>query len=210
MHINVYKGGRKVRGIPCKRAGAVKLLGVLLLLVSLSGSLWCARADDTKSKMVALDATTDIEKQDTNYNWVKPSGRYKKTTETTTALTITARNASPSLDGEFTIEWWFVAKKLHGSTNGFGQFAQSNGSKTISLKAGTSEVVVAESDPEKLVTKHKIHHPTHEYGKKVEGWIVRAKVGDEVVRVKASTPMLEAMASNKIEFDKFVGEKDDE
>ena len=45
---------------------------------------------------------------------------------------------------------------------------------------------------------------TYSSGDKADGWVIRAKVGEEVVRVKASNPLLEQMASDPDGFTKLT------
>jgi hypothetical protein len=131
------------------------------------------------------------------------NARHSKTVVAKRELTITARNMSVSLPGEFEIEWFFVAKTPGGER----RFLFDKGSRRIALQPGLTEKFVTES--KELTNERSIRtdgNATYTYnrGGKPDGWIVRAKVREEVVCLKASRAQLEQLAKDSAQFQKFV------
>jgi hypothetical protein len=152
------------------------------------------------SKSVLLEAVEAAGDATTLNNWRSIYGSVSKTQATSRELGITVRNMS-ALPGEFDIEWYFVAKPAAGTR----RFLYDKGEKHVSLKPSAFEKFAVES---RELTNHRYNSAFSGYsyksGDKSDGWILRARVGEEIVRVKASNPQLEQLVGNKEEFKKFV------
>lgn len=153
------------------------------------------------SRSVALDATESAGDSTTLDRWRTSAGSNSRTKAVSRQLTISVRNMSGSLPGEFEIEWYFVGKPA----SGIRRFLYDKGTKRVTLKPGTFEKVTVTS---KELSNYKYTSVysgyTYRSGDRADGWIIRAKVGDDVVRVKASNATLEQLEKNPEEFGKFV------
>lgn len=153
------------------------------------------------SKSVFLDAVESTGSSTTVNHWRDISGNYSQTKTSSKELNITVRNMS-QLPGEFGIEWYFFGKPAGGT----GRFLYDKGSKKISVAPGAFQKVPVES---KELSAHTVrdyywYGYTYNSGDRADGWVIRAKVGDEVVRVKASNPLLEQMATDPDGFTKLT------
>jgi hypothetical protein len=153
------------------------------------------------SKSVFLDAVESTASSTTVNHWRDISGNYSQTKISSKELNITVRNMS-QLPGEFEIEWYFFGKPA----NGTGRFLYDKGSKKVSIAPGAFQKLPVDS---KELSNHTVrdyywYGYTYSSGDKADGWVIRAKVGEEVVRVKASNPLLEQMASDPDGFTKLT------
>jgi hypothetical protein len=176
---------------------------VLILFLTVAATAWAqipAPATAT-SKSVVIDAVQSNGSSKTVNHWRDMSGNYSQTKTTSKELTITVRNMS-ALPGEFEIEWYFFGKPASGS----GRFLYDKGSKKISVAPGAFETFPVESKELSAKTVRDFYYYGYNYtsGDKAEGWLIRAKVGDEVVRLKASSPQLEQLASDETAFARLV------
>lgn len=156
------------------------------------------------SKSVFLDAVESAGDSKTTNNWRTYDGSYSKTRVASRELAITIRNMS-AIPGKFTIEWYFVGKPAGGTR----RFLYDKGTRDVTLAPSAYEKITVES---KDLTSNSVrdyywYGYSYKSGDRPDGWILRAKVGDEVVRVKASSPQLEQLEKNKAEFERFVGKK---
>ncbi|EDY21159.1 hypothetical protein CfE428DRAFT_1452 [Chthoniobacter flavus Ellin428] len=182
-----------------KRLG---LLSVLIFGMAFSGQGQVpGTAVPATSKSVFLDAVESTANSSTVNHWRDISGDYSQTKTSSKELDITVRNMS-QLPGEFEIEWYFFGKPANGS----GRFLYDQGSKKISVTPGAFLKVPVESKGLSAHTVRGYYWYGYNYtsGDKADGWVIRAKVGDEVVRVKASNPLLEQMASDPAGFTKLT------
>ncbi len=153
------------------------------------------------SKSVFIEAVESTGGSQTTDHWRSVYGGYNKTRTATRELGITIRNMS-ALPGQFDIEWYFVGKPASGGR----RFLYDKGSKQILLEPGKFERFAVESKELSSRSVRDYYYSGYNYksGDKADGWIIRAKVGEEVVRVKASNPQLEQLEKNKEEFARFV------
>ena len=153
------------------------------------------------SKSVTIDVAENAGDSTTLDSWRNVYGSNSRTKAVTRQLTITVRNMSGTLPAELNVEWHFVGKPSGGTR----RFLYDKGSKSVSLKPGAFEKLQVES---KELSNYKYTSVfsgyTYRSGDKADGWIIRTKVGDEVVRVKASSPQLEQLEKNAEEFKRFV------
>ena len=177
-------------------------LTVLASLLAVSSLLAQVPAS---SKSVFIDAVESTGDSKTINNWRYSDGSYNKTKVATRELNITVRNMA-ALPGQFTIEWFFVGKPATGTR----RFLYDKGERNVTLAPNAFDKVSVESKELTSNTIRDTFYTGYSYksGDKPDGWIVRAKVGDEIVRVKTSSPQLEQLHSNKDEFDKLVGKMD--
>lgn len=177
----------------------MKNAGVCLLILFCWPALAQAQAPGA-SKSVFIDVAEAAGDAKTLDRWRSYYGSVSQTKASTRQLGLTVRNMS-AVPGEFEIEWYFVGKPAAGTR----RFLYDKGTKRVSLAPGTFEKFAVES---KELTNHRYNSVYSGYsyksGDKADGWIIRAKVGEEVVRVKASSPQLEQLEKNKAEFDRFV------
>ncbi len=187
----------------------MRRLGLLLVLifgaaVGAHGQIPAApptTAPAATSKSVFLDAVESTANSTTVNHWRDISGNYSQTKISSKELNITVRNMS-QLPGEFEIEWYFFGKPANGS----GRFLYDKGSKKVSMGPGAFQKLPVDS---KELSNHTVrdyywYGYTYSSGDKADGWVIRAKVGEEVVRVKASNPLLEQMASDPDGFTKLT------
>jgi hypothetical protein len=183
------------------KTGFAAVLGIVAFI-----SPVCAQAPAT-SRSVFLEAMESAGDSKTTNNWRTYSGSYDKTKVATRELAITVRNMSQTLPGKFTIEWYFIGKP----TNGTRRFLYDQGNKEITLAPSAFEKIAVESKELSSRTVRDSYYYSYGYnyksGDKPDGWIIRAKVNGEVVRVKASSPQLELLEKNKAEFEQFVSRK---
>lgn len=155
------------------------------------------------SKSVFLDVVETQGTSKTVNQWRDISGNYSQTKTSTRLLTVNVRNMSPS-PGDFDVEWYFFGKPANGS----GRFLYDKGSKRVTLAPNAFEKVPIES---KELSNHTVrdyyaYSYTYSSGDKADGWIIRVKVGDDVVRVKGSTALLEQLAQDPEAFAKATKE----
>jgi hypothetical protein len=153
------------------------------------------------SRSVVIDAVDSAGNATTLQSWRNVYGSSAKTKAETRQLDIAVRNLSGTLPGEFKVEWFFVGKPAAGTR----RFLYDKGSRQMSLKPGAFEKFEVES---KQLNNYRYHSVSSGYvyrsGDRADGWIVRVKVGDDVVRTKASSPQLEELEKNKDEFERFL------
>ncbi|MEP6668873.1 MAG: hypothetical protein ABJF10_06965 [Chthoniobacter sp.] len=176
------------------------LLSVLFLVATLTAQ---GQAPAT-SKSVYLDAVESTGSSKTVNHWRDISGNYSQTKTSSRELAITVRNMS-ALPGEFELEWYFFGKPASGS----GRFLYDKGSKKMTVSPGASEKVAIDSKELSNHTVRDYYYWGYNYssGDKADGWILRVKVGEEVVRVKASNPLLEQLAADEAGFAKLTRSK---
>jgi hypothetical protein len=181
-----------------KRLG---LLSVVFFAVAINAQAQAPGGVTQTSKSVFLDAVESQGTSSTVNHWRDISGNYSQTKTSSRDLNITVRNMS-QLPGEFEIEWYFFGKPAGGT----GRFLYDKGSKKMTVAPGAFEKLPVES---KELSNHMIrdyywYGYTYTSGDRADGWIIRAKVGEEVVRVKASSPILEQLASDETSFTKLT------
>jgi len=176
----------------------VAVLGILGLISTVS-----AQAPAT-SRSVFLDAVESGGDSKTTNNWRTYDGSYSKTKVATRELAITVRNMS-AIPGKFTIEYYFVGKPANGTR----RFLYDQGTKEVTLAPNAFQKISVESKElsSSSVRDYYWYGYSYKSGDKPDGWIIRAKVGDEVVRVKTSSPQLDQLEKDKDEFAKFVAKK---
>jgi hypothetical protein len=184
-----------------RRKRSAALLQLLALLTSVAVAPVVLAQAAATSRSVTLEAMDSAGNATTLDTWRSVYGSFSRTKASTRELGITVRNMSGTLPGEFEIEWYFVGKRAGGTR----RFLYDRGSRRIALKAGAFEKFVIES---KELNSSKFHSASSGYtshsGDKPDGWIVRAKTGDEVVRVKASSPQLEQLEKDREQFKRFI------
>ena len=142
------------------------------------------------SKSVFLDVVESTGNSKTVNHWRDISGNYSQTKTSSRELNVTVRNMSAA-PGEFEIEWYFFGKPASGS----GRFLYDKGSKKVALAPSAFEKIAIDSKELSNRTVRDYYYYGYNYtsGDKADGWIIRAKVGGEVVRVKASNALLEQL-----------------
>ena len=137
------------------------------------------------SKSVFLDVVESTGSSKTVTHWRDISGAASQTKTSSRELAVTVRNMS-ALPGEFEIEWYFFGKPASGT----GRFLYDNGSKKVTLAPGAFEKVSIDSKELSNRTTRDYYYYGYNYssGDKADGWVIRAKAGDEVVRVKGFQP----------------------
>jgi hypothetical protein len=107
-----------------------------------------------------------------------------------------------ALPGEFEIEWYFFGKPA----NGTGRFLYDKGSQKVTIAPGAFQKIAIDSKELSANTIRDYYYWGYNYtsGDRADGWIIRAKVGEEVVRVKGSNPLLEQLASDEAAFTKLT------
>jgi len=185
----------------------MKSAGLLLALwvaavVHASGQI--PQTPPTASKSVFLDVVESTGSSKTVNHWRDISGAYSQTKTSSRELAVTVRNMS-ALPGEFEIEWYFFGKPASGT----GRFLYDKGSKKVTLAPSAYEKVAIDSKELSNRTTRDYYYYGYNYtsGDKADGWIIRAKAGDEVVRIKASNPLLEQMAQDSEAFAKLTKDK---
>lgn len=178
----------------------MKRLGLLSVLWILAVFPAHSQAPAT-SKSVYLDAVESTGTSKTVNQWRDVYGAYSQTKTSSRELGVTVRNMS-ALPGEFEIEWYFFGKPANGS----GRFLYDKGSKKVTLAPSAFEKFAIDSKELSNHTVRDYYYWGYNYssGDKADGWILRAKVGEEVVRVKASNAQLEQLEKDKVAFEKFV------
>jgi len=153
------------------------------------------------SKSIFLDVVESTGSSKTINHWRDVSGAYSQTKTSSKELGVTVRNMS-ALPGEFEIEWYFFGKPASGS----GRFLYDKGSKKVSLAPSAYEKISIDSKELSNRTTRDYYYYGYTYnsGDKADGWIIRAKVGEDVVRVKASNPVLEQLSQDPEAFTKLT------
>jgi hypothetical protein len=174
---------------------------VLMLHLAVAATAGAQTPGVETSKSVFLDVVQSNGSSKTVNQWRDIAGNYSQTKTSSKELTITVRNMS-ALPGEFNIEWYFFGKPA----NGTGRFLYDKGSKTVKIAPGAFETFPVESKELSNRTVRDYYYYGYNYtsGDKAEGWLIRAKVGEEVVRLKASSPTLEQLASDEAGFTRLV------
>ena len=153
------------------------------------------------SRSVTIDAVDSAGNAATLKSWRNVYGSNSRTKAETRQLEIAVRNMSGTLPGDFEVEWFFVGRPAAGTR----RFLYDKGSRRISLKPGAFEKFDVES---KELNNYRYRSAYSGYvyrsGDRADGWIVRVKVGEDVVRTKASTVQLEAIEKDKVQFERFV------
>ncbi len=178
----------------------MKTCGLILMVLALGISALRGQVPAT-SKSAYIEAVESAGDSRTTDHWRSVYGSYSKTKAGTRELGITVRNMS-ALPGQFEIEWYFVGKPANGGR----RFLYDKGTRPVTLAPGAFERFAVESKELSSRNTRAGYYYGYNYksGDKADGWIIRAKVGDEVVRVKASNPQLEQLEKNKEEFSRFV------
>jgi len=158
------------------------------------------------SKSVFLDVVESQGSSKTVNQWRDISGNYSQTKTSSRLLNVNVRNMSPA-PGDFEVEWYFFGKPANGS----GRFLYDKGSKRVTLAPNAFEKVPIES---KELSNHTVrdyyaYSYTYSSGDKADGWIIRVKVGDDVVRVKGSNALLEQLAQDPEAFAKATKDTQD-
>lgn len=176
-------------------------LKIEVLLTWLLGLSIASAQTVATSKSVTIEAMDTAGNATTMDGWRSVYGSFNRTKASTRELGITVRNMSGTLPGDFEVEWYFVGKRAGGTR----RFLYDRGSRRTSLKPGAFEKFVVESKELSSSRSHSAFSGyTYHSGDKADGWIVRAKVGDEVVRVKASSAQLEQLEKDREQFRRFV------
>lgn len=177
---------------------------ILLLTILACPALSYSQAP-AKSKSVTLMVTENSGSSTTTERWRNFHGTSSRTKSVTREISIMVRNMSAA-PGEFELEWYFVGK----TSTGQKRLVYDKGSRPVILKPGAFEKFEVESkELSNLRYRSGISGYSYQAGDKPDGWIIRAKVGDEVVRVKASSPQLEQLEKDPLQFEKFVQEMRD-
>ena len=157
------------------------------------------------SRSVFLDGVESVGDSKTTNHWRTYSGSYSKTKTSSRDLTITVRNMSSS-PGQFSIEWYFVGKPVNGTS----RFLYDKGERQVTLAPSAFDKFVVES---KELSSRNVRDNGYYYyyygysyksGDRPDGWIIRAKVGDQVIRTKTSNAQLEQLVKNEEAFARFV------
>jgi len=178
----------------------MKRLGFFLVLFLVATFTAQGQAPAT-SKSVYLDVVESTGSSTTVNHWRDISGNYSQTKTSSRELAVTVRNMS-ALPGEFEVEWYFFGKPA----NGTGRFLYDKGSKKVSVAPGASEKLAVDSKELSAHTVRDYYYYGYNYtsGDKADGWVIRAKVGEEVIRVKGSNPLLEQTAQDPAGFEKIT------
>ena len=180
----------------------MKCVGLLFVVVSLLAGTVHAQTSAT-SRSVFLDAVESAGDSRTTNNWRTMDGSYSKSKVATRELAINVRNMSAA-PGEFTIEWYFIGKPASGTQ----RFIYDKGTRKVTLGPSAFEKFAVESKElsSQVVRDNYYYSSGYSFksGDRPDGWILRAKVGEEVVRVKASNAQLEQLEKNKDDFERLV------
>ena len=171
----------------------------LAILVTVLLSALPARAQaPATSKSATVDVVESNGNAATINSWASAYGSFDKTKATTRALGITVRNMSATATGEFEVEWFFFGKPANGSK----RFLYDKGAQRIAVKPSAFEKFAVGSK-ELTSSRYRSAYSGYTYhsGDKPDGWIVRVKVGGEVIRVKGSNPQLEQLEQDKAGFE---------
>lgn len=185
---------------PLRRHARCSALWALASLCALDGPVHAQSAADT-SRSVTIDAVDSKGNAKTLQSWRNVYGSTSRSKAETRALEIAVRNMSGTLPGDFNVEWFFVGRPAAGTR----RFLYDKGSRRMTLKPGAFEKFEVES---KELSSYRYHSVSGGYvyrsGDRADGWIVRVKVGDDVVRTKGSSPQLEELEKDKEQFERFV------
>ena len=153
------------------------------------------------SKSATLDVAESQGNAANLARWASSYGSFDKTKATTRALGITVRNMSTTAQGEFEVEWFFFGKPAGGGK----RFLYDKGSQRLAMKPSAMEQFVAAS---KELVRQRYHSAysgyTYHSGQKADGWIVRVKSGEEVIRVKGSDAQMEQLERDKVGFEAML------
>lgn len=154
----------------------------------------------TESKSAYLDVKYVTAGTATDVHWRSVYGSYGKTQRQSKALLIEVRNMS-KLPGKFCIEWYFIGKPVSGSM----RFIYDHGSKQVELSGGDFTKLEIESDELKSTRwRSSTGRYYYQKGDKADGWLVRALVGDEVIRVAASGPAYEKRGRDEEQLKRLI------
>jgi len=181
-----------------KRLGS---LSVLFLAATFAAHGQAPATNPATSKSVYLDVVESQGSSTTVNHWRDISGNYSQTKTSSRELAVTVRNMD-SAPGEFEIEWYFFGKPAGGT----GRFLYDKGSKKVSVAPGASAKLAIDSKELSANTIRDYYYYGYNYssGDKADGWVIRAKVGEEVIRVKGSNPLLEQTAQDPAGFEKIT------
>jgi hypothetical protein len=183
------------------RASLIGAAALGICIATLAVAQNAAAPVSATSRSVVIDAVDSTGNAATLKSWRNVYGSSARTKAETRQLEIAVRNMSGTLPGDFNVEWFFVGRPAAGTR----RFLYDKGSRRISLKPGAFEKFEVES---KELSNYRYHSVSSGYvyrsGDRADGWIVRVKVGDDVVRTKASSPQLEELEKNKDQFERFV------
>ena len=175
----------------------MKIFLPLLAIVLFSVPPAHAQAPAT-SKSATLDVAESQGNAATLARWASSYGSFDKTKAITRALGITVRNMSTNTPGDFEIEWFFFGKPAGGGK----RFLYDKGSQRLAMKPSAMEKFVAGSKELVSARYHSAYSGyTYHSGQKADGWIVRVKSGDEVIRVKGSDAQMEQLEHDKVGFE---------
>ncbi|MDR3404014.1 MAG: hypothetical protein P4L99_16070 [Chthoniobacter sp.] len=178
----------------------MKRLGYFLVLFLVATFAAHGQAPAT-SKSVYLDVVESTGSSTTVNHWRDISGNFSQTKTSSRELAVTVRNMDAA-PGEFEIEWYFFGKPASGT----GRFLYDKGSKKVSVAPGASAKLAVDSKELSANTIRDYYYYGYNYtsGDKADGWVIRAKVGEEVIRVKGSNPLLEQTAQDPASFEKIT------
>ena len=134
--------------------------------------------------------------------------KYASTTEQSVKRTAISISAGTLMHSPLSahIEWYFIAKDLVRKRD----YVFDKGGRDVSFQGGNVvEFDAVSKDISSSVTHETAYgmselHPKIA-GSKPDGWIVRILSGDTVLDMRASTPLLEDVANDPIEFQKLQG-----
>ena len=178
----------------------MKTARALLATVFLAVPIAPAQAPAT-SKSVTLDVAENNGDAATLTRWATAYGSFDKTKAATRALGITLHNMSATVPGEFEVEWFFFGKPAGGGK----RFLHDKGSQRIVAKPSAIEKIAVASK-ELVSARYRSGYSgyTSHSGQKPDGWIVRVKSGEEVIRVKTSDAQLGQLEHDKAAFDAML------
>ena len=125
-------------------------------------------------------------------------GSYSRTEVKTTTLEIQLRNMA-HVPGTFDLEWIFFGR------NGARRFIYDVGTDKVELPGGGFKIAVAHSN-ELESSKYRGYYYQYRSGDRPDGWLVRAKIGEEVIRTKASSPQIETLGQSKTQLERMMKE----
>ncbi len=173
-------------------------------LLAMIWSGW-ARGQETAapaelSKSVYLDVKSSTSSSTLAASRDSFSSYYYKKQAKSSVLEVSVRNMSP-LPGKFSLEWYFFGRPTSGSK----RFLFDRGQKDIELKPGAFTKIELESD-ELTSSRARSYYGYYHYrsGDKADGWAIRALVGKEVVRIKASNPNYERIMEDESELARYI------
>ena len=130
-------------------------------------------------------------------NWRSYYGSSSRTDVKSTQLEIRLRNMA-HVPGSFTLEWIFFGR------NGARRFIYDVGTEAVELPGGGTETTGAVSEELESSRYRSYYGYSYRSGDRPDGWLVLAKIGDEVIRSKGSSPQIEALGQSKPQLEKLL------